>query len=130
MRRRFATSPSPLLLLRLLLLSQILPVSPGHIIQLFARVHALADADGLEIGAPQLLHQRVVAAQHVVVQTPVAEAERDGRFVGKGDAGGVASALIIVPVVPLGVVDEPRLVVETVGKMVGDESNLRKNTVR
>ena len=88
---------------------------------MLAGVHPLLDADGLEVGAPQVLQQVVVIAQHLVVQTAVNEAEGHGGLVGEGDAYGGGSTVIVIPVVPLGVVDEPRLVIEAVGEMVGDE---------
>ena len=88
---------------------------------MLAGVHPLLDADGLEVGAPQVLQQVVVVAQHLVVQTAVGEAEGHGGLVGEGDAHGGGSSVIVIPVVPFGVVDEPRLVVEAVGEMVDDE---------
>ena len=39
----------------LLFFSHVFPVATGHIFQLFAGIHALLDADGLEIGAPEVL---------------------------------------------------------------------------
>ena len=67
------------------------------------------------------MQQLVVVAQHVVVQTAIGEVERHRRLVDEGDAHGVGSPVIIVPVVSFGIVDEPRLLVEAVGEMVGDE---------
>ena len=52
--------------IRLLFLRQILPVAAGHVVELLAGVQTLTDADGFEIGAPEVLQQMVVAAEEVV----------------------------------------------------------------
>ena len=38
----------------LVLLSHVFPVAAGHVAELLSGVDALADADGLEVGAPEL----------------------------------------------------------------------------
>ena len=46
-----------------LLLGHILPIAAGHVLELLAGIDALTDADGLEVGAPQLLEESVVVAE-------------------------------------------------------------------
>ena len=67
-------------------LSHIFPVAARHIAELLARVDALANADGLEIGTPELLEKCVVAAEYVGIKLSVGEVEGDGCFVFEGDA--------------------------------------------
>ena len=53
------------------LFSHVFPVATRHVAELLLRVHPLFDADGLEVGAPQVLEQLVVLAQHVVIHLAV-----------------------------------------------------------
>ena len=64
----------------------VFPVAAGHVIELLARVHPLANADGLKVGAPEILQQLVVAAQHLVVKFAVTQVEGDSPLVFEGDA--------------------------------------------
>ena len=48
----------------LVLLRHVAPIAAGHVVELFPGVDALADADGLEVGAPEVLEQLVVGAEH------------------------------------------------------------------
>ena len=43
-----------------LLLCHILPVAARHVIELLARIEALANADGFEVSAPKVLEEVVV----------------------------------------------------------------------
>ena len=48
----------------LVFLRHVAPVATGHVVELFPGVDALADADGLEVGAPEVLKQLVVGAEY------------------------------------------------------------------
>ena len=48
----------------LVFLRHVAPVAAGHVVELFLGVDALADADGLEVGAPEVLEWLVVGAEH------------------------------------------------------------------
>jgi len=50
--------------MQLLFLGHVFPVAARHVVELLAGIHALLDADGLEVGAPEVLQQLVVAAHH------------------------------------------------------------------
>ena len=104
----------------LLFFGHVFPIAAGHVLKLFAGIHALTDADGLEIGAPQVLEKLVIAAEDLVVEFAVSQAEGYGSLILEGDADDRLS-IIIETVMTLGIVDEPRLVVEAVAEMVGDE---------
>ena len=91
-----------------------------HVAELFAGVHALLDTDGLEIGAPEVLKELVVAAQDLVVELAVGEVEGHGSLILEGDADDQMS-VVIETVMATGIIDEPGLVVEAVAEMVGDE---------
>ena len=104
----------------LLFFGHVFPITAGHVLKLFAGIHALTDADGLEIGAPQVLEQLVIAAENLVVEFAISQAEGYGSLILEGDADDRLS-IIIETVMTLGIVDEPRLVVEAVAEMVGDE---------
>ena len=104
----------------LLFFSHVFPVAAGHVVELFAGIHALLDADGLEIGAPEVLQQLVVAAEHLFIQFAVFQTKRHSRLVFEGDADH-GLAVIVEAIVPLGIVDEPGLVVEPVLKMIDDD---------
>ena len=102
-------------------LRQILPISSWHVVELFAWVQTLTDADGLEIGAPEVLQQVVIAAEYFVIEFAIGERERHSRLVLKGDADGRRLPVVVIAIMAMGVVDEPRLVVETVMEMPRDE---------
>ena len=100
--------------------SHVFPVAAGHIVELFTGIHALFDADGLEIGAPEVLQQLVVVAKHLLIQFAVVQTEGHSRLVFEGDADH-GLAVIVEAIMPLGIVDEPRLVVKPVLKMIDDD---------
>ena len=104
----------------LLFFSHVFPVAAGHVVELLAGIHALLDTDGLEIGAPEVLQQLVVAAEHLLVQFAVFQTKRHGSLVVEGDADH-GLAVIVEAIMSLGVVDEPRLIVEPVLKMIDDD---------
>ena len=105
----------------LLLLRHVFPIAARHVVELFAGIHALTDADGLEICAPKVLHQTVVAAEDVIVEFAVGKAERQRSLILERYAHGIGRAVVMVAIMPFGIVDEPRLVVESVVEMVDDE---------
>ena len=43
-----------------LLFGHVLPVAAGHVIELFAGIEALANADSLEISTPKVLEEMVI----------------------------------------------------------------------
>ena len=88
---------------------------------MFPGIHALLDADGLEIGAPELLEYLVVLTQHLGIKFTVAEVEGHGCLILESDMDGSGSAIVIITIVALGIVDEPRLVVEAVLEMIDDQ---------
>ena len=98
----------------------VFPIAAGHVLKLFARVHALADADGLEIGAPEILKELVVAAEDLFAEFAVGEVERNGSLILESDADDRVT-IVITTIVALGIVDEPGLVVEAILKMLGDD---------
>ena len=59
-----------------LLLRQVFPIPPRHVLKLLPWIQSLADAYRLEVGAPQILQELVVVAQHIVVQPAVGKVER------------------------------------------------------
>ena len=115
-------------------LGHIFPIAARHVVELFLWIDALAYADGFEVGAPELLEDFVVLAQQFFVELPVVEVEGLGGVFGEGDTHSLALSLciaapplssrrktVIVAILPLGIIDEPRLVAEAVLKMVDDE---------
>ena len=114
-----------------ILFRHVFPVAAGHVAELFAGIHALADADGFEVGAPEVLEQLVVIAEDVGVELAVRQVEGYGGFVLEGDADDAALGFglvsegrgVVVAVVAVGIVDEPGLVAKTVLEVVDDEGN-------
>ena len=75
-----------MLLLLLVFLRHVAPVTVGHVVELFTGIDALADADGLEVGTPELLEKLVVSTEHIAAELAVGKVERYGGFVFEGDA--------------------------------------------
>ena len=67
-----------------------------------------------------MLEQLVVLAEDIGVEFAVGEVEGNGGFVLEGNMYDGFS-VIIIAVVPMGVVDKPGLVVESVLEMMDDE---------
>lgn len=89
------------------------PEADGHVLALLAGVEALADGEGAEVGAPEVLESLLVGGQEVGV-----EAGAEGGVVGQGDfTRGLE--VVVVAVATAEVVDHPGLVSEAVGE-VGD----------
>ena len=55
----------------LVFLRHVFPITARHIAELFLGVHALLDADGLEIGAPELLEYHVVLAEDISIHLAI-----------------------------------------------------------
>ena len=100
--------------------SHVFPVAAGHVVELLTGIHTLLDADGFEVGAPEVLQQLVVVAEHLFIQFAVVQTEGHSCLVFEGDADH-GLAVVVEAIVPLGIVDEPRLVVEPVLKMIDDD---------
>lgn len=111
-----------LLLLLPILLRQIFPVADGHVLTLLARVHAFADADGLEVGAPQFLEELLVLVEQGLVELARLEVRQLLVEVHTGHLPTV----VIVTVVPASVIEQKGLVGKTVAEMVDGK---RKNIV-
>ena len=103
-----------------LFLSHVFPIAAGHVTELLAGIHALADADGFEVGAPEVLEKFIVLAHHGIVELTIRQIEGHGGFVLEGHAYD-GFPVIIEPIMPTSIIDEPGLVVKTVLKVMGDE---------
>ena len=89
----------------LLLLRHVFPIAARHVVELFAGIHALADANGLEVCAPKVLHQTVVAADDIVVEFAVGKAERQRSLILERYAHGIGRAVVMVAIMPFGIVE-------------------------
>ena len=99
----------------LILLSHVFPIAAGHVAELL-----FLDADGFEVGAPEVLEHLVVGTQHIGIELAIGQVEWHGGLVLEGDVRD-RIAVVIIAIVALGIIDEPGLVVEAVLKVVGDE---------
>ena len=103
-----------------MLLGHVFPIAARHILELFAGIHAFLDTDGLKVRSPEVLEELVVAAEDISIEFAIRKTEGYGRLVLEGDADDLLT-VIIEAIMALGIVDEPRLVVETVAEMVGNQ---------
>ena len=103
-----------------MLLGHVFPIAARHILELFAGIHAFLDADGLKVRSPEILEELVVAAEDISIEFAIRKTEGYGRLVLEGDADDLLT-VIIEAIMALGIVDEPRLVVETIAEMVGNQ---------
>ena len=101
----------------LVLLGHVFPIAARHVFQLFARIHTLLDTNGLKVGAPEILKKLVVAAEHVGIKLAVLKTKGNSGFILKGDMNHLPS-IIIIPIMALCIVNEPRLVIETILEMI------------
>ena len=99
-------------------LGHVFPIAARHVLELFAGIHALLDADGFEIGSPEVLEELVVVAKDLGIEFTISEVKGYARLILEGDADHLLT-IIIKAIVALGIVDEPRLIVETVAEMIG-----------
>ena len=68
-----------------------------------------------------MLEYLIVLTQHLGIKFTVAEVEGHGCLILESDMDGSGSTIVIIPIVALGIVDEPRLVVEAVLEMIDDQ---------
>ena len=101
-------------------LGHVFPIAARHILELFAGIHAFLDADGLKVRSPEVLEELVVVTKNLGIEFTISEVKRYARLILEGDANDLLT-VIIEAIMALGIVDEPRLVVETVAEMVGNQ---------
>ena len=94
-------------MVRSLLLRHVSPVAYGHVLAMLARVEALFDAYGLEVGAPELLEEGLVLVQQIGLQLARVWVKH-ASVVGKGDLFHFTS-VVVAPVVAADIIDNPRL---------------------
>ena len=104
----------------LVLFCHVFPIAARHVLQLLVRIHALLNADSLEVRTPEVLKQLVVVAQHLSIHLAIPQVKRHGGLVLEGDVHN-GFTVIVVAVVPLRIVYQPRLVIEAILKVVSDD---------
>lgn len=72
------------------LLCHVFPVATGHVTELFLGIHAFFDTDSLKIGAPKVLENLIILAEHLGIQFAIGQVEGYSGLMLESDTDGAA----------------------------------------